>query len=160
MLVPLRVSLTLLFVCFCERIYEHRTLLVSSRHRSPPLTGRAVLWRAVTMTASCERMYCCFCFRLRFVLGSALAPQILCCYHLVVYCCPCVSYVYPARFWLRLVCARVITDYFFWCSFRVEDGSLASELKGHVDGVTAVLFDPNGKALYTCGDDCIYRIWQ
>jgi WD40 repeat protein len=34
------------------------------------------------------------------------------------------------------------------------------ELKGHEDGVRMVLFDPSGKAMYSCGDDCTFRIWQ
>lgn len=45
-------------------------------------------------------------------------------------------------------------------AYSTSDGVLQVELVGHEDAVQAVLFDPAGQYLMSCGSDNTFRVWS
>ena len=44
--------------------------------------------------------------------------------------------------------------------YDLDEGKIATTLRGHEDAVQGVVFDPFGKYMVTCGSDCTFRLWS
>jgi WD40 repeat protein len=45
-------------------------------------------------------------------------------------------------------------------TYNTSNGEAVNELTGHEDAVQAVIFDPAGQYMVSCGSDNTFRLWS